>query len=87
MAKEDEKKPTAAEKGKAKATNGEAEKQEAGKGKDGKPEKEDKKGVLPPEELSEEDQQLKNDLEMLVDRILVRCRKVSDACLVCLQLR
>lgn len=70
MAKEDEKKPTAAEKGKGKATNGDAEKKEAGKGKDGKPEEGDKKGVLPPEELSEEDQQLKNDLEMLVERIL-----------------
>ena len=48
MAKDDEKKPTTAEKGKAKATNGDAEKKEAGKGKDGKPEQEDKKGVLPP---------------------------------------
>jgi hypothetical protein len=45
MAKEDEKKPTAAEKGKAKAVNGEAEK-EVKKDKDGKP-IEDKKGVLP----------------------------------------
>jgi hypothetical protein len=45
MAKDDEKKPTAAEKGKAKATNGEAEK-EVKKDKDGKP-IEDKKGALP----------------------------------------
>lgn len=45
MAKDDEKKPTAAEKGKGKAVNGEAEK-EVKKDKDGKP-IEDKKGVLP----------------------------------------
>lgn len=38
MAKEDEKKPTAAEKGKAKAVNGDAQKD-----KDAKPEAEDKK--------------------------------------------
>jgi hypothetical protein len=31
------------------------------------------------EELSEEDQQLKNELEMLVERILVR-RLILDAC-------
>lgn len=47
MAVDREKKPTAADKGKGKATNGEAEKNEAGKGKDGKPEQEDKKGALP----------------------------------------
>lgn len=45
MAKEDEKKPTAAEKGKAKAPlNSDADK-DTKKGKDGKPESEDKKGV------------------------------------------
>jgi 26S proteasome regulatory subunit N1 len=45
MAKEDEKKPTAAEKGKAKATsNGEAEK-DAQKGKDAKVDGDDKKGA------------------------------------------
>ena len=46
MAKEDEKKPTAAEKGKGKAENGEAKK-EVKKDKDGKPIEEDKKGVMP----------------------------------------
>ncbi|PSN61915.1 26S proteasome regulatory complex, non-ATPase subcomplex, Rpn1 subunit [Corynespora cassiicola Philippines] len=69
MAKEDEKKPTAADKGKAKVTNGDADK-EVKKDKDGKPIQDDKKGVLPAEELSEEDQQLKNELDMLVERIL-----------------
>jgi 26S proteasome regulatory subunit N1 len=45
MAKEDEKKPTAAEKGKAKAPlNSEADK-DTKKDKDGKPDSEDKKGV------------------------------------------
>jgi 26S proteasome regulatory subunit N1 len=45
MAKEDEKKPTAAEKGKGKApVNGDAEK-DAKTGKDGKVDAEDKKGV------------------------------------------
>jgi hypothetical protein len=44
MAKEDEKKPTAAEKGKGKApVNGDAEK-DAKNGKDGKVDSEDKKG-------------------------------------------
>jgi len=45
MAKEDEKKPTAAEKGKAKVENGDAEK-EVKKDKDGKP-IDEKKGGLP----------------------------------------
>ncbi|KAF2467631.1 26S proteasome non-ATPase-like protein regulatory subunit 2 [Lindgomyces ingoldianus] len=72
MAKDDEKKPTAAEKGKGKAANGEAEKEakrDKG-GKDGKPIQDDKKGAPPAEELSEEDQQLKSDLDMLVERLL-----------------
>ncbi|KAH5342943.1 26S proteasome regulatory subunit RPN1 [Parastagonospora nodorum] len=70
MAKDDEKKPTAAEKGKGKApVNGDAEK-DAKTGKDGKVE-DDKKGVATAtEELSEEDQQLKSELDMLVERIL-----------------
>ncbi|KAF2703609.1 26S proteasome non-ATPase-like protein regulatory subunit 2 [Pleomassaria siparia CBS 279.74] len=68
MAKDDEKKPVVADKGKGKAVNGDAEK-EVKKDKDGKP-IEDKKGVLPAEELSEEDQQLKSELDMLVERIL-----------------
>lgn len=37
MAKEDEKKPTAADKGKGKAPNGASEKKEVQKDKDGKP--------------------------------------------------
>ncbi|KAJ4301609.1 proteasome regulatory particle base subunit [Kalmusia sp. IMI 367209] len=69
MANDEEKKPTAAEKGKGKATNGESEQHEAQKDKDGKP-IDDKKGAPPAEELSEEDQQLKSDLDMLVERIL-----------------
>ena len=46
MAKDDERKPTAAEKGKGKAVNGEAEK-EVKKDKDGKPIEDEKKGALP----------------------------------------
>lgn len=65
MAKDDEKKPTAADKGKGKAVNGEAEKKEDAKA-DGK----DKKVETTGEELSEEDQQLKSELDMLVERIL-----------------
>lgn len=67
MAKEDEKKPTAAEKGKGKAVNG-----DAGKEKDTKVDGEDKKGAVATtgEELSEEDQQLKSELDMLAERIL-----------------
>ncbi|KAH7089131.1 armadillo-type protein [Paraphoma chrysanthemicola] len=68
MAKDDEKKPTAAEKGKGKApVNGEADKD----AKNDKDAKDDKKGAATAtEELSEEDQQLKNELDMLVERIL-----------------
>ncbi|KAH7068782.1 armadillo-type protein [Paraphoma chrysanthemicola] len=68
MAKEDEKKPTTAEKGKGKApVNGEAEKD----AKNDTDAKDDKKGAATAtEELSEEDQQLKNELDMLVERIL-----------------
>ncbi|KAH6614196.1 26S proteasome non-ATPase-like protein regulatory subunit 2 [Boeremia exigua] len=65
MAKDDEKKPTAADKGKGKAVNGDAEKKEDTKA-DGK----DKKVETTGEELSEEDQQLKSELDMLVERIL-----------------
>ena len=46
MAAEDEKKPTAADKGKGKATNGEAEQKEVQKDKDGKP-IDEKKGASP----------------------------------------
>ncbi|KAL5428611.1 proteasome regulatory particle base subunit [Paraphaeosphaeria minitans] len=69
MAADDEKKPTAADKGKAKATDGDAEQKQVQKDKDGKP-VDDKKGAPAAEELNEEDQQLKNDLDMLVERIL-----------------
>ncbi|OSS45010.1 hypothetical protein B5807_09367 [Epicoccum nigrum] len=66
MAKDDEKKPTAAaDKGKGKAVNGDAEKKDETKA-DGK----DKKPETTGEELSEEDQQLKSELDMLVERIL-----------------
>lgn len=72
MAKE-EKKPTAAEKGKGKAddvphTNGEKRKTETSTGKDGATTN-GKIEDLPEEELNEEDQQLKDDLEMLVERL------------------
>ncbi|EKG13391.1 Proteasome/cyclosome regulatory subunit [Macrophomina phaseolina MS6] len=66
MANEDDKKPTAAEKGKGKAV--EETPKEVKKDKDGNPIKEDEK-LLPAEELSEEDQQLKSELDMLVERI------------------
>ncbi|KAF2645519.1 26S proteasome non-ATPase-like protein regulatory subunit 2 [Massarina eburnea CBS 473.64] len=69
MVKEDEKKPTAADKGKAKAANGDAEKKEVQKDKDGKP-IDSKKDAPQAEELSEEDQQLKSDLDMLAERIV-----------------
>ncbi|ORY02040.1 26S proteasome non-ATPase-like protein regulatory subunit 2 [Clohesyomyces aquaticus] len=83
MAKDDEKKPAVTEKAKGKApAKGEAEK-EAAKDKDGKPIPDDKKGAAPAgiicpaeqwltcsaEELSEEDQQLKSDLDMLAERL------------------
>ncbi|KAF2755325.1 26S proteasome non-ATPase-like protein regulatory subunit 2, partial [Pseudovirgaria hyperparasitica] len=67
MAKGDEK-PTTAQQGKGKAvddpkdTKNEKDTKEKGKG--------DEKLDLPAEELSEEDQQLKNELEMLVERLL-----------------
>ncbi|KAF1944370.1 26S proteasome regulatory complex, non-ATPase subcomplex, Rpn1 subunit [Clathrospora elynae] len=67
MAKDDEKKPTAAEKGKGKALNGDAE-----KAQDAKPDGEDKKAgaATTGEELSDEDQQLKSELDMLAERLL-----------------
>lgn len=65
MAKEDEKKPTATEKGKGKAVNRDEENKDSTKA-DGK----DKKIETTGEELSEEDQQLKSELDMLVERIL-----------------
>ena len=72
MAK-DEKKPTPAEKGKAKAeepqTNGSNQDPDSKKVKDGKPETNGKVEELADQELSEEDQALKDNLEMLVERL------------------
>ena len=68
---QDEKKPSAADKGKGKAedtpmANGD---DKSKTDKDGKPMANGKIEELPDEELSEEDQQLKTDLEMLVERL------------------
>lgn len=80
MAKDGEK-PTASEKGKAKAgdvkeLNGDKpegaldkRKDKLPTDKDGRPTTNSKVGDLPEDELSEEDQQLKSDLEMLVERL------------------
>ena len=72
MAK-DEKKPSSAEKGKARSdesqVNGEKQDPPTSKGEIAKSETNGKNGAVPEEELSEEDQQLKNDLEMLVERL------------------
>ncbi|KAF2459170.1 armadillo-type protein [Lineolata rhizophorae] len=65
MAQEDEKKPTMAEKGKEKAVDGVDGAKDGEKGK-----QDEKEGIMPPEELSEEDQQMKNELDMLVERLL-----------------
>ncbi|KAK5012758.1 proteasome regulatory particle base subunit [Cryomyces antarcticus] len=64
-------KPMSEDKGKGKVEDANDVKgvngtKEPEKDKDGKTVKD---GLLPPEELSEEDQQLKNDLEMLVERL------------------
>ena len=72
MAKEGEK-STSQDKGKAKAedakqVNGVAGEKEDGK-KDGKDGKKEGDLDLPPEELNEEDQKLKDELEMLVERL------------------
>ncbi|KAL1902604.1 proteasome regulatory particle base subunit [Sporothrix stenoceras] len=72
MAKDNEASKAAANKGKAKAVDTKA--QDAPKDKDGKPvangKKDDKKDEKPEaEELSEEDQQLKSELDMLVERL------------------
>jgi hypothetical protein len=77
MAKEDEKKSAAADAGKGKAVNNGESSKDPKKDKDGKGEKDGEKLDLPPDELSEEDQQLKDELDMLVERLLV--------CLACIQ--
>ncbi|KAI9851920.1 MAG: proteasome regulatory particle base subunit [Thelocarpon superellum] len=72
----DEKKPTSADKGKGKVVevdgkDGVKKSDEVKKDKDGKPVVNGKQDVEPrEEELSDEDQQLKNELEMLVERLL-----------------
>jgi 26S proteasome regulatory subunit N1 len=68
MAKNEEK-PTPVDKGKGKAIDGAEASKELEKGKNGKIIKDGQKGVLPTEELSEEDQQLKSELDMLVERL------------------
>ncbi|OCL08601.1 26S proteasome non-ATPase-like protein regulatory subunit 2 [Glonium stellatum] len=68
MAKNEEK-PAPIDKGKGKAIDGAEASKEPEKDKDGKIIKDGQKGVLPPEELSEEDQQLKSELDMLVERL------------------
>jgi 26S proteasome regulatory subunit N1 len=65
MAADDDKKPSAAEKGKGKAVASDADKD-----KSTKSDADDKKAQTTGEELSEEDQQLKSELDMLVERIL-----------------
>ncbi|KAI0159201.1 26S proteasome regulatory subunit rpn-1 [Pestalotiopsis sp. NC0098] len=62
--------PKSADKGKGKAVENEKV-DDAKKGKDGQPasKKDEDKIVDAPEELSEEDQQLKNELDMLVERL------------------
>lgn len=68
MAKNEEK-PAPVDKGKGKAIDGTEASKEREKDKDGKIIKDGQKGVLPTEELSEEDQQLKSELDMLVERL------------------
>lgn len=68
MAKNEEK-PAPVDKGKGKAIDGAEASKEREKDKDGKIIKDGQKGVLPTEELSEEDQQLKSELDMLVERL------------------
>ena len=78
MAQGEGEKRSAEEKGKAKATdqnttNGTTDKKEPKRDKDGKIISTGKDGDKPDEEeLSEEDQQMKEELEMLVERLQVR---------------
>ena len=72
MAK-DEKKLSSVEKGKARSDesqlNGEKKEPPTSKSESAKSETNGKNGAMAEEELSEDDQQLKNDLEMLVERL------------------
>ncbi|MCJ1362601.1 proteasome regulatory particle base subunit [Acarospora aff. strigata] len=83
MAKDGERPPTAAEKGKGKVDDAndlkdDLKEGEVMKDKSGKPIVNGKKGDEPKqEELNEEDQQLKTELEMLVERLQVRSTMVD----------
>ena len=68
MAKEEEK-PKAQDKGKGKAEDGKQANGVNGAKADGKDGKKESDYDLPPEELSEEDQKLKDELDMLVERL------------------
>ncbi|CAK4030457.1 26S proteasome non-ATPase regulatory subunit 2 [Lecanosticta acicola] len=68
MAKEEEK-PKIQDKGKGKAEEGKQANGVNGAKADGKDGKKDSDYDLPPEELSEEDQKLKDELDMLVERL------------------
>ena len=80
MAKDDGK-PTSTEKGKGKATDAKdvngTSKNAADAPKDGEVKQDGEKLGLPEEELSDEDQKLKDDLDMLVERLQVS--SVDDA--------
>ena len=67
----DDGKASATEKGKAKATDAKETSKDATESKDGESKKDGEKLGLPEEELSEEDQKLKDDLDMLVERLQV----------------
>lgn len=85
MAKEAEKPKVVDNKGKGKAEDGKQAKSVKGAaakdGKDGKDVKKDGDLDLPPEELSEEDQKLKDELDMLVERLTEADSSLYEAAL------
>lgn len=85
MAKEAEKPKAVDNKGKGKAEDGKQAKSMKGAaakdGKDGKDVKKDGDLDLPPEELSEEDQKLKDELDMLVERLTEADSSLYEAAL------
>lgn len=88
MAKEAEKPKAVDNKGKGKAEDGKQAKSVKGAaakdgkdGKDGKDVKKDGDLDLPPEELSEEDQKLKDELDMLVERLTEADSSLYEAAL------
>lgn len=85
MAKEAEKPKAVDNKGKGKAEDGKQSKNVKGAaakdGKDGKDVKKDGDLDLPPEELSEEDQKLKDELDMLVERLTEADSSLYEAAL------